>query len=234
MPCDHASASIRLVTGTRPARAARAGHAGPPLEQLKAFLETSLKRISGKSSLATAIRYSLSRLKALPRYVTDGRLEMSNNAAEHAMKSPVPGRKNYHFCSFDAGGQRAVCFYTILETRRMNGFNPQAYLSLQCCDRARHRGLDHAELPAGGGKTPAGRSLDCSEIDALLADIRLTAWFCRTDSRYPPHSTPGSSDTGQRRLLHRREAAGPLNPCARLRNHDARGVTAELWIGGRS
>lgn len=127
LPCDHASASIRLVTGTRPARAARAEHAGAPLEQLKVFLETSLKRISGKSSLATAIRYSLSRLKALPRYVTDGRLEMSNNAAEHATKSPVPGRKNYHFCGFDAGGQRAVCFYTILETCRMNGIHPQAY-----------------------------------------------------------------------------------------------------------
>jgi hypothetical protein len=52
---------------------------------------------------------------------------MSNNAAEHATKSPVPGRKNYHFCGFDAGGQRAVCFYTILETCRMNGIHPQAY-----------------------------------------------------------------------------------------------------------
>ena len=119
------------ICGQSPDRraAARAEHAGPLLEQLKAFLETSLKRISGKSSLATAIRYSLSRWKALTRYVTDGRLEMSNNAAERAMKAPVLGRKNYLFCGSDAGGQRAACFYTILETCRMNGINPQAYLA---------------------------------------------------------------------------------------------------------
>ena len=119
------------ICGQSPDRraAARAEHAAPLIEQLKAFLETSLKRISGKSSLATAIRYSLSRWKALTRYVTDGRLEMSNNAAERAMKAPVLGRKNYLFCGSDAGGQRAACFYTILETCRMNGINPQAYLA---------------------------------------------------------------------------------------------------------
>ena len=119
------------ISGQLPDRraAARAEHAEPLLEQLKAFLETSLNLISGKSGLATAIRYSLSRWKALTRYVTDGRLEMTNNAAERAMKSPVLGRKNYLFAGSDAGGQRAACFYTILETARMNDINPQAYLS---------------------------------------------------------------------------------------------------------
>ena len=49
---------------------------------------------------------------------------MSNNAAERAMK-PRAGRKNYLFCGFDAGGQRAACIYTILESAKMNGVNPQ-------------------------------------------------------------------------------------------------------------
>jgi transposase len=62
-------------------------------------------------------------------YLTDGRLEMSNNAAERAMRPLVLGRKNYLFCGSDAGGQRAACVYTIIETCRMNGINPQAYLA---------------------------------------------------------------------------------------------------------
>jgi len=119
------------IRGQSPDRrvAVRTEHAAPLLEQLKAFLEASLNRISGKSSLAAAIRYALSRWKALTRYLTDGRLEMSNNAAERAMKPPVLGRKNYLFCGSDAGGKRAACMYTIIETCRMNGVDPQAYLA---------------------------------------------------------------------------------------------------------
>ena len=109
--------------------AARQEHAQPLLEQLKAFLDQSLNRISGKSTLAKAIRYSLSRWKSLNRYVANGQLEMSNNAAERAKKPPVLGRKNYLFCGSDAGGRRAACVYTIIETAKMNGINPEAYLA---------------------------------------------------------------------------------------------------------
>jgi transposase len=110
-------------------RAARAEHAAPVLDQLKTFLDSSLTKISGKSDLAKAIRYALSRWKALVRYVGDGRLEMTNNAAERAMRIPVLGRKNYLFCGSDAGGQRAACLYTITATAKLNGLNPEAYLA---------------------------------------------------------------------------------------------------------
>ena len=96
---------------------------------MQVFLERSLRQVSGKRSLAGAIRYTLTRWKALCRYLTDGRLEMSNNAAERAMRPLILGRKNYLFCGSDAGGQRAACIYTIIETARMNGINPQAYLA---------------------------------------------------------------------------------------------------------
>jgi len=109
--------------------AARQEHAAPLLEQLKAFLKTSLRQVSGKSALAKAIRYALSRWKALTRYVSNGRLETSNNAAERAMRSPVLGRRNYLFCGSDAGGKRAACRYTIIETCKLNGIDPKAYLS---------------------------------------------------------------------------------------------------------
>ena len=96
---------------------------------MQTFLETSLTRISGKSSLAQAIRYTLSRWTALTRYLADGRLEMSNNAAERGIRPLALGRKNYLFCGSDAGGQRAACLYTIIETAKMNGINPEAYLA---------------------------------------------------------------------------------------------------------
>jgi hypothetical protein len=119
------------IRGQPPDRraAARIEHAKPRLDELKVFLDTALNRISGKGTLAKAIRYALSRWTALTRYVTDGRLEMTNNTAERSMKPPVIGRKNYLFCGSDAGGQRAACIYTIVETCKMNGIEPHAYLT---------------------------------------------------------------------------------------------------------
>ena len=119
------------INGCAPDRrhAARTEHAAPLLDQLKTFLDTSLTKISGKSDLAKAIRYALSRWKALVRYVGDGRLEMTNNAAERAMRIPGLGRKNYLFCGSDAGGQRAACLYMITAIAKMNGLNPEAYLA---------------------------------------------------------------------------------------------------------
>ncbi len=99
------------------------------MDELKRFLQGSLKRISGKSPLAGAIRYALTRWNALLRYLADGRREMSNNAAERGMRVPVLGRKNYLFCGSDTGGQRAACVYTIVESAKMSGINPQAYLT---------------------------------------------------------------------------------------------------------
>ena len=64
------------------------------------------------------------------------------NAAERAMKPPVLGRKNYLFCGSDAGGRRAACMYTIIETCRMNAIDPQAYLAdvlARIADHSIHR-----------------------------------------------------------------------------------------------
>ena len=119
------------IRGQSPERRAamRQEHARPLLDELKVFLDAALARISGKSTLAGAIRYTLSRWAALNRYAADGRLEMSNNAAERAIRPLVLGRRNYLFCGSDAGGQRAACLYTLAETCKMNGINPQAYLT---------------------------------------------------------------------------------------------------------
>lgn len=101
----------------------------PLLGELKTFFETTLSRISGKTSLAKAIRYALSRWEALTRFTTDGRLEMENNAAERAIRPLALGRRNWTFAGSDSGGQRAATLYTIIESAKMNGLDPEAYLA---------------------------------------------------------------------------------------------------------
>lgn len=115
------------INGQDPARrlAVRQERSRPLLEDLHAFLNQTLDQISEKSSLAGAIRYSLSRWTALCRYTEDGRLEMTNNAAERAIRPLALGRKNCLHAGSDAGGRRAAAIYTILQT---DGLDPEADL----------------------------------------------------------------------------------------------------------
>ena len=83
-------------------RAVRQSQSVPLLADLKVYLETSLARISGKSDLAKAIRAQLNRWEALCRFTEDGRLEMSNNAAERAIRPLTLGRRNWTFLGSDS------------------------------------------------------------------------------------------------------------------------------------
>lgn len=120
----------RRIPGLTPERrvAVRASKAKPLLDGLAIWLDEQLQRIPGKSELAGAIRYARSRWQALTRYCDDGRLEISNNAAENAIRPIALGRKNWLFAGSDAGGERAAIFYTITRTARLNGLEPEAYL----------------------------------------------------------------------------------------------------------
>jgi transposase len=106
----------------------RQSRALPVIEELAAFLDATLPRLSGKSDLAAAIRYARSRWAALTRYLADGRLEISNNAAERAIRPLTLGRKNWLFAGSDTGGERAAAMYTLIETAKLNGLDPEAYL----------------------------------------------------------------------------------------------------------
>jgi transposase len=108
--------------------AVRQQDAVPLLAELETFLHKALNQISGKSTLAKAIRYSLSRWTALTRYTTDGRLEMTNNAVERAIRPLALTRKNYLFAGSDSGGMRAAAMYTLIESAKMNRLDPEAYL----------------------------------------------------------------------------------------------------------
>ncbi len=120
----------RQVSGKPPdeRRRARQVQARPLLDDLAVFLDTALAKISGKSELAAAIRYARSRWAALCRYLDDGRLDMTNNAAERAIRPLTLGRKDWIFAGADAGGDRAAAIYTLVETAKLNGLDPEAYL----------------------------------------------------------------------------------------------------------
>ena len=82
----------------------------------------------------------------MTRYTTDGRLEISNNAAERAIRPLALGRKNWLFAGSDTGGERAATIYTIIETAKLNGLDPEAYLSAVIARIADHPMRRIAEL----------------------------------------------------------------------------------------
>ena len=110
-------------------RAVRQRTARPKIDELAIWLDTQLDKLPGKSDLAGAIRYARSRWVALTRYLNDGRLEISNNAAENQIRPAAVGRKNWLFCGSDSGGERAAAFYTLVRTARLNGIEPEAWLT---------------------------------------------------------------------------------------------------------
>ena len=109
-------------------RAHRQARAGPLLDEMHAWLSSMVGRVSAKSELAQAIGYSLVRWQALTRYRDDGRIEMDNNAAERALRGVALGRGNYLFMGSDAGGERAAAIYSLVETAKLNGLDPEGYL----------------------------------------------------------------------------------------------------------
>jgi hypothetical protein len=106
----------------------RQARAGPLLEELHHWLNKTLTQLSRKSDTAGAIRYALSRWRALTRYLDNGRIEMDNSAAERALRAVALGRKHFLFCGSDAGGERTAAIYSLLGTAKLNGLDPELYL----------------------------------------------------------------------------------------------------------
>jgi len=99
------------------------------LEDLKQWFKTTLRKLSKKSEVTVAIHYALGRWTSLLRYCDDGTLEIDNNAAERALRAVALGRKNYLFAGSNAGGERAAAMYTLIGSAKLNGIDPEVYLS---------------------------------------------------------------------------------------------------------
>lgn len=95
----------------------------------QALVQQQRTKLSAKSELAIAIDYAVSRWAAMIRYTRDGRLEISNNLCENALRGVSIGRKNWLFIGSREGGETAALFYSLVETCRMNDIDVQAYLT---------------------------------------------------------------------------------------------------------
>lgn len=128
---DELFAIEREINGQTPAQrlAVRLERSKPLVEDLESWLRAERRKLSSKNPLAKAMAYSLNRWSAFTRFLDDGRICMSNNAAERAVRGIAVGRRNWTFCGSDAGGQRAAVIFTLIETCKLCDVDPRAWLA---------------------------------------------------------------------------------------------------------
>src|SRR5216683_1006997 len=121
----------REINGAAPHECERVRHerSRPLVVALETWLREQRRKLSARNQIAKAIQYSLNRWIALTRFLDDGRLCMSNNAAERALRGIAVGRHNWTFAGSDEGGRRAAAIYTLVETAKLNDIDPQAWLA---------------------------------------------------------------------------------------------------------
>jgi transposase len=128
---DEVFAIERVINGKPPdeRRAARQERSKPLVVALEAYMREQTRRLSPKSKVAKPIRYMLSRWASFTRFLDDGRVCLSNNAAERALRCVAVGRRNWTFAGSDQGGRRAAAIYTLVQTCRLNDVDPRAWLA---------------------------------------------------------------------------------------------------------
>jgi transposase len=118
------------VRGQQPSYrlATRQSKSKPIVDAFQTWLEQQLPRIPGRSTLAEAIRYALSRWEGLTQFLRDGRIELDTNPVERAIRPVALGRKNHLFAGSDGGGTRWAIICSLIETAKLNDVEPYAYL----------------------------------------------------------------------------------------------------------
>ena len=121
----------RAINGKSPAErlAIRQELSAPLMAELHAWLTAQVAKLSRGHNLSKACFYMLRRWDAFSRFLDDGRVCLSNNAAERALRCIPLGRKAWLFCGSDRGGQRAAIIYTLIQTAKLNDVDPQAWLA---------------------------------------------------------------------------------------------------------
>ena len=119
--------------------ALRQAKATPIFDDLETWLQNQLPKISGKTSLAEAIRYALGRMPKARSYLENGQIEADNNICERSIRPLTLGRKNYLFMGSEGGGKAAAIAYTLIQTARMNKVDPEAWLAWVLTHIADHK-----------------------------------------------------------------------------------------------
>src|SRR5205814_8606319 len=110
-------------------RAVRQELSAPLVANLEAWMREQRAKLSRGNDVAKAMDYMLKRWSAFTRFLDDGRICLSNNAAERGLRGIALGRKSWLFCGSDRGGERAAVMYSLIVTAKMNDVDPQAWLA---------------------------------------------------------------------------------------------------------
>jgi transposase len=121
----------RAINGQSPERrrAVRQELSAPLVASLGAWMRQQRAKLSRSNDVAKAMDYMLKRWIAFTRFLDDGRICLSNNAAERGVRGIALGRKSWLFCGSDRGGERAAVMYSLIVTAKMNDIDPQAWLA---------------------------------------------------------------------------------------------------------
>jgi len=104
-------------------------HVTPLVAELERWMRTERARLSRHADTARAMDYMLKRWPAFTRFRADGRICLTNNAAERALRGIALGRRAWLFAGSDRGGERAAAMYTLIGTAKLNNVDPQAWLA---------------------------------------------------------------------------------------------------------
>jgi transposase len=126
--------------------AVRRERAAPLVAALEAWMREERRKLSRHSDVAVAMDYMLKRWHAFTRFLDDGRICLTNNAAERALRGLALGRKAWLFAGSDRGGQRAAILYGLIVTAKLNDVDPQAWLADVLARIAEHRASRIDEL----------------------------------------------------------------------------------------
>jgi transposase len=121
----------RAINGKQAAErlAVRQEFSTPRVTELETWMRAERAKLSRHNDVAKAMDYMLNRWPSFTRFLTDGRICLTNNAAERALRTLALGRKSWLFAGSDRGGERAAMMYSLITTAKMNGIDPQAWLA---------------------------------------------------------------------------------------------------------
>ena len=128
---DEIFAVERAINGLAPEQrhAVRQERIKPLVAALEDWMRTERARLSRHADTAKAIDYMLKRWPSFTRFLDDGRICLTNNAAERALRGIALGRRAWLFAGSDRGGERAAAMFTLIETAKLNDVDPQAWLA---------------------------------------------------------------------------------------------------------
>ena len=138
-------------------RTVRQALSAPLVVDLKAYMLEQRAKLARGHDLAKAMDYILKRWAPFTHFLDDGRVCLSNNAAERALRGIALGRKSWLFCGSDRGGQRAAAMYSLIVTAKMNDVDPQAWLADVLARIAEHPAHKLDQLLPWNWRTQAGR-----------------------------------------------------------------------------